>query len=243
MKQFLFAIALLPSVLFSQKQGEITYKEISKFEIPEQYKQYASNMPDSIVKETILLFTESKSIYKNYENLDAQVDPEGGQWWMMWFKKDIQTYKDFESKRKIEKQDFMDKTFLINEELSDTTKWKVKPSDVVILGYPCMKATTARDSTEITAWFTTQIPVSNGPSMSGGLPGMILKIEVPFGRPGGRGGSGTMVIIADKVTLREVGSKEIQEPKKGKQVTREEYNTIVKTKMEEMRKSGNSWGR
>jgi GLPGLI family protein len=242
MKQFLFAIALLPSMLFSQKQGEIIYKEISKFEIPEQYRQYASNVPDSIVKETILMFTETKSIYKNYENLDEVVDPEGGQWWMMWFKKDIQTYKDFETKKKVEKQDFMDKTFLITEELADTTKWKITPSSEAILGYACMKATTVRDSLEITAWFTTQIPVSNGPSTSGGLPGMILKIEIPFGRTGR--GSGTMVIVADKVTLRDVTAKEIQQPKKGKQVTREEYNEIVRIKTEEMRKSGGgSWGR
>jgi hypothetical protein len=73
---------------------------------------------------------------------------------------------------------------------------------------------------------------------------MILKIEIPFGRPGGRSGSGNMVIIADKVTLREVSSKEIIEPKKGKQVTREEYNEIVRTKTQEMRQSGGgSWGR
>jgi GLPGLI family protein len=242
MKRVLLLLSILPFAIFAQKRGEITYKEISKFEIPEQYRQYASNMPDSIVKETILVFTETKSIYKNYENLNENVDPEGGQWWMMWFKKDIQTYKDFSAKKKVEKQDFMDKTFLISEELSDTTKWKIKPSEDVILGYPCMVATTIKDSLEITAWFTTQIPVSNGPSTSGGLPGMILKIEIPFGKTGR--GSGTMVIVADKVTLRDVSPKEIQEPKKGKQVTREEYNEIVRTKTEEMRRSGSgSWGR
>ena len=241
MKKFFILIFTLPMFVFSQnKQGEIRYKEITKFEVPEEYKQYMTGMPDSLIKETILLFNETESIYKNFENLDAAVDPEGGQWWMMWFNKDVQTYKNFKDSIRIEKQDFMDKVFLIKEKLIDTTKWKIKPSTDAVLGYQCMKATTVRDSIEVTVWFTTQIPISNGPSMSGGLPGMILKVEVPFSS--GRRGNGMMTIIADKVTFREIGPKEIEQPKKGKEVTREEYTAIVTEKMKEMRQSG-QWGR
>lgn len=241
MKKIFSLLFAIPLLGFAQNlQGEIRFKEITKFEVPEEYKQYMTGMPDSLVKETILLFNEEESIYKNFENLDAAVDPEGGQWWMMWFNKDVQTYKNFKDSIRIEKQDFMDKIFLITDKLQDTSKWKITPGMETILGYQCMKATTMRDSLEVTAWFTTQIPQSSGPSMSGGLPGMILKVEVPYN--GGRRGSGKMTIIADKVTMREVSSGEIGRPKKGKQVTRDEYNEIVRQKMKEMRES-DQWGR
>lgn len=241
MKKILLGLFVFPLGLLAQnKQGEIIYKEISKFEVPEEYKQYMRDMPDSIVKETILLFTENESIYKNHENLDAPAESESQSWMMMWFKNDNQVYKNYQEKYTIEKQDFMQKPFLIKGDMVDTVKWKIVPNMQEILGYQCMKATTTKDSTEITVWFTTQIPVSNGPSMSMGLPGMVLKVEVPFG--GGKRGSGNMTIVADKITLREVETKEITMPKKGKEVTREEYNEIVKQKIEEMRQNGGGWG-
>lgn len=77
---------------------------------------------------------------------------------------------------------------------------------------------------EITAWYTMQIPVSAGPGEYWGLPGLILEIN-----------SGRTTILCTKITLNPENKKEIKKPTKGKEVGREEYQDIVKKKMEEMR--------
>ena len=44
-----------------------------------------------------------------------------------------------------------------------------------------------------------------------------------------------------EIEFKEIDSSQLSEPKEGKEVTREQYNKIVRRKMEEMRNNG-SWG-
>ena len=55
--------------------------------------------------------------------------------------------------------------------------WKLDAmKDTVILGYRCQRAFTSYAGREYTAWYTTQIPISEGPYKFNGLPGLIVKI-------------------------------------------------------------------
>ncbi len=54
-------------------------------------------------------------------------------------------------------------------------EWKITNEADVILGFPCIKATTFFRGREWTAFFTPEIPVSEGPWKLCGLPGLILK--------------------------------------------------------------------
>lgn len=65
--------------------------------------------------------------------------------------------------------------FLYEEELPRQA-WTVCNETQEILGYTCQKATTSFLGREYTAWFTMDIPISNGPWKLGGLPGMILNV-------------------------------------------------------------------
>ncbi|MBR4433543.1 MAG: GLPGLI family protein [Bacteroidaceae bacterium] len=65
--------------------------------------------------------------------------------------------------------------FLYEEELPKQV-WKVCDETQEILSYSCQKATTQYLGRDYTAWFTTKIPISNGPWKFGGLPGMILNV-------------------------------------------------------------------
>ena len=76
----------------------------------------------------------------------------------------------------------------------------------------------------VTAWYTPQIPVSNGPGEYWGLPGLILEIN-----------SGRTTILCTEVVINPTEKEEIKAPTKGKKVTRKEYTVIIKKKMEEMR--------
>ena len=76
----------------------------------------------------------------------------------------------------------------------------------------------------VTAWYTPQIPVSNGPAEYWGLPGLVLEIN-----------AARTTILCSEIIMNPEEKTEISAPNKGKQVSREEYNEIVKKKMQEMR--------
>lgn len=87
----------------------------------------------------------------------------------------------------------------------------------------------------ITAWYTPQIPISQGPENYWGLPGLILEIN-----------NGKTTVLCTKVVLNSKDKKEIKPSTNGTVVTQKEYDDIAVKKMEEMRQmyqgSGNNHG-
>lgn len=76
---------------------------------------------------------------------------------------------------------------------------------------------------EIVAWYTPDIPISNGPENYYGLPGLILEVS-----------AGKTTLLCSKIVLNIKDKKEIKAPTNGKVVTQTEYDDIVKKKMEEV---------
>lgn len=75
----------------------------------------------------------------------------------------------------------------------------------------------------ITAWYTPQIPVNNGPAMYQGLPGLILEVH-----------DGKLTIICSKIVINPEDKIEIEEPTKGKEVNQGKYDEIMDKKAQEM---------
>ena len=75
----------------------------------------------------------------------------------------------------------------------------------------------------VSAWYTPQIPVNNGPAMYQGLPGLILEVH-----------DGKLTIICSKIVLNPEDKVEIEEPTKGKEVNQKEYDVIMEKKAKEM---------
>ncbi len=151
-------------------------------------------------------------------------------------------YKNLKTKTWLEQVDFFGKDFLISDSL-EKYDWKLEGETKKIGNYNCYKATyvVPREIKEekvkainilgddkekdfvITAWYTPEIPVSQGPDKYWGLPGLILEIT-----------SGSDIILCTKITLNPKEKHEIVPLKKGEKVTRAELTTILEKKMKEM---------
>jgi GLPGLI family protein len=83
----------------------------------------------------------------------------------------------------------------------------------------------------ITAWYTPEIPVNQGPESYWGLPGLILEVN-----------DGKTVILCSKVVLNTKEKAEIKAPTKGKVISQKEYDETVVKKMEEMREMNQGQG-
>jgi GLPGLI family protein len=64
----------------------------------------------------------------------------------------------------------------VYEESLPVFDWTIEPETQTIQSYNCQKATMSFRGRSFIAWFTTDIPISNGPWQFGGLPGLILKL-------------------------------------------------------------------
>ena len=63
------------------------------------------------------------------------------------------------------------------EQPSNLFDWKIHDEIKDIKGYAAQKATTTYSGRDYIAWFTTDIPISDGPFKFNGLPGLIIEIS------------------------------------------------------------------
>lgn len=73
--------------------------------------------------------------------------------------------------------DHLAKDYYRYEEVMPVQTWSILDEKKDILGYTCRKAECTFRGRKYIAWFTTEIPVSNGPWKFWGLPGLILEVR------------------------------------------------------------------
>ncbi len=241
MKKLLLPLLVaLPLSFFAQVRAVVEYEQTIKIEIPDKVKQRMADqgiqfkIPESRSVNHILTINNTQSNFKM--KLPEKDDVEeravefknrrrgGFRFRGMRWGADNLFYKNLETGKKVQKQDLMGKTFLIEDDL-DAYKWKVTGNSLKILDYQCMEASAVDGERVIKAWFTPQIPVSNGPAAYGQLPGLILKVDINDGK---------QVFLAKSVEL-DAEFESFEQPAKGKKVTQAEFEEIRKKKMEELR--------
>lgn len=65
---------------------------------------------------------------------------------------------------------------IIYEDTLSAQSWSITDSTKTVLRYACQQATSNFRGRQWTAWFTTDVPVSDGPWKFGGLPGLIMEV-------------------------------------------------------------------
>lgn len=86
---------------------------------------------------------------------------------------DCYVYKDVEAGKILMEQYYMGRPFLISDSAFHQD-WVVTRERQEIMGIDCQKAVCGDTAT---AWFTVDIPISDGPSIACGLPGLILRLD------------------------------------------------------------------
>ncbi len=242
MQKIVFSFSLIFTSLIGISQdttGVITYEEVINTAVDmakaeeQGWSQWAELVPKSMTFKKKLIFTPSFSMYSN---IPEEEDPNESNMVKRMARRyanaNNQTYINSETNDFVEQQDFMGKTFLIKGK-PEELKWKMTPEMKEIMGYVCLKAIYTDTANVIEAWFTADIAVPVGPEKYGGLPGVILELSNKKDKK---------VLTAIKIEFRAIDLSEVQEPTKGKEVTREEYNKIVQDKIKEMKENGGGFG-
>ena len=249
---------LLTSLVSAQEfNGIATYKTQRKMEIAmdstqmstEMHQQMMAMIKKQFEREYTLNFNNNESVYKQVEELDKPTGVgNGGMQIVVAGSGDSDVlYKNTKDAYYLNQNELFSKQFLINDNL-EQPEWTFEKETKNIGNYTCFKATYTRMVPEermgppsevgtevpeveqtVTAWYTLQIPVKQGPSMYYGLPGLILEVS-----------AGNESILCSKIVLNPKDGITISKPEKGKKVNQEEYDAIMEKKMREMDERMNS---
>lgn len=233
-------------------QGKATYKTFRKVDFKMKVdgensamqKQIQEQLKKQFQQTYTLNFNKSESVYTQNKELSSPQTNTGGVSIVIAGNgggTDV-LYKNILNKEYLNKTEISGKRFLIKDQLEDYG-WEMSSETKNIGNYTCYKATRSREETRTsmsvtdgkpeekkekvtvttTAWYTPQIPVSNGPGEFWGLPGLILEIQ-----------DGKLTIACSEIVMNPSDKVEIKVPKKGKKVNQEEFDEIMDKHSKEM---------
>lgn len=249
------AILVAPAPLAAQ-QGTITYNHVVKRELPPGFAQRMREPPPPQTNTVLVHFSPTVSLMVRNANPRRQGeggrrfggggdravdgarfrDRRGGGRFGFGFRPGASpdqattlqaAYLDYAEGIMVEARGFLGRTFRVTRE-RPTYAWRIGTEQAEHLGYTVMKATAEHDSTTVEAWFTPQIPVAGGPASYGGLPGMILVLSL---------NDGQTQYQATEVALKELEEGLIAPPEDGDEVSYEEFEKLVRERIEEMTRS------
>ena len=212
----------------------------------EMQKQLQARIQKMNQKTFILNFDKKTSTYKEDVQLDAPIPKVGGAGVMVMSfggsGNGSVYFKNINEKRFVNQTEIMGKRFLVKDSLPNY-QWELSTETKNIGNYTCYKATFTREVEDIkmvfedgeskedkikktvttTAWYTPQVPVSNGPDNYQGLPGLILEIN-----------DGERLIVCTEIILNPSEKIEVKAPEKGEIVSQEAYDKIQEEKTKEL---------
>jgi len=211
---------------------------------PDQMAEIQAQLKKQMEREYVLSFNPIESNWKQVESLGggpATASSGGMQIVINQGSQDRVLYKNIADQTFEQEQEIMGKEFLIKDAL-ETAEWELTGETKQIGNYTAQKATYSRivdsqrfstgmtemenvkDTIQVTAWFTPEIPVPHGPENYFGLPGLILELQ-----------NSGRTLICEKIELNPSAEPvAIVRPKRGKEVTREEFRTVQEESMKQM---------
>lgn len=240
------------SVMAQGLTGRAYYKSTAQVRLqldstkmaPEQMAEIQAQLKKQMEREFVLSFTPIESNWKQVESLGggpATASSGGMQIVINQGSQDRILYKNVAEQTFEQEQDVMGKEFLIKDAL-EPAEWELTGETKKIGNYTAQKATYSRivdsqrfstgmtemenvkDTIQVTAWFTPEIPVPHGPENYFGLPGLILEVQ-----------NSGRTLICEKIELNPSANPvKIERPKRGKEVSRDEFRAMQEESMKQM---------
>jgi GLPGLI family protein len=221
--------------------GTITYQQVTHYNFEniqaahgdnQRTQDWIASLPKEGLTVQVLNFNSKQALFEE-DNSEKEATPPGLQRAIMAessLKPIIpvaqKVYYDFEKKHKLEQIEYMTRFFLVQSEI-EAVAWKLGSEKKKVLDYICMGAAVTLNDQEIVAWFAPEIPVSLGPSVFGGLPGLILAVER----------NGETAYVATSVNLSPPAEESMLKPNKGSIMTREKFESILEEKEKERKEN------
>lgn len=222
------------------KGGTVKYEHMDKFvhglqprtgPNREAFNNFLANLPKTLKESKVLFFNTNYSLFE----LDLTAEGIVYEGRMQGMIQRIQmgqppetkitkVFIDLKKNKKTTQVELMTRLFLLEAKV-EKFDWKPGTEQRKIQGYVCQEATTKIGEETITAWFAQEIPVSVGPDVYGGLPGLILAVDI----------NGDNILLATSVDLI-VPDDNISEPKDGKKIKQKAYDIILAEKIAEHEK-------
>jgi GLPGLI family protein len=187
MKKNLLAACGLSLIAFivqaQQKEGKVFYERTSQLQIrfAGMNEEMERQIPQTRVDKFELTFANNQSLWKQAEQENQDDGSFGGggmQINIVAAGSDDVLYTNFDAAKKVELRVMFDKKFIVEDSIRPL-KWKMSEETKTILNHLCRKATSVRyskrmmmnmdngkmerkevdDTSNIVAWFTTDIPV------------------------------------------------------------------------------------
>lgn len=219
------------------------------------YKQIMEGLSKPSNQNYQLVFTQTESSYDEIKQLAKPKKPTNGVSVSFTASGGVASniYKDLTAGEYVKKDQIMGKDFIITDKLP-TYDWQLHNETKKIGNFTCYKATYVPESDElvekeeessdenkktglldmafsdydptITAWYTPEVQVSNGPGDFQGLPGLIMEVK-----------QDNTIILLTSLLINPEASFKLKVPKGGKKINQKDFDALQKKKMDEMQKN------
>jgi GLPGLI family protein len=212
--------------------------------------QIKARLKNRLEKTYFLTFNTQESFFKEDEKIDAISGATDS--WGAYFSRGNQ-YKNVKESKLIQSQEFYGKRFLVKDSLYKIN-WTMGTESKKIGNYTCYKAKAFVPKQELNwynfswsdlrkvekkegeaekpeeamivveAWYSPQIPVSQGPAEFWGLPGLILEVSY-----------NNTTLLCTEVVINKDREEEITIPTKGEEITKSAYTETIRKRMQNFR--------
>ncbi|MEY4835993.1 MAG: hypothetical protein RI980_2108 [Bacteroidota bacterium] len=203
-------------------------------------------------KKYLLTFNKNEALFEEVVALEKPNPGQGGMTISVSMSGDGDKYMNTKDKISYTEEDLFGDEFVIKDSLPKIA-WEITTETKIIGDYTCVKATyiepVSKNDLEaydryqekikkekttlfqmkkpepqtITAWYTSEIPVSFGPNGVWGLPGLILQLE-----------NENYIYFCTKVNLKNNEKVKIKIPNSGKIISKKEYEKYEKKMQKQM---------
>ncbi|WP_353169395.1 GLPGLI family protein [Flavobacterium sp.] len=213
-------------------------------------------MKKAFQKNYLLTFNKNEALFEEVVALEKPNPTQGGVSFSVSMSGDGNKYMNTKDKISYTEEDIFGDEFVIKDSLPKIA-WEISNETKIIGDYKCVKATyvepVSKNDLEayeryqektkngksslfemkkpepktITAWYTSEIPVSFGPNGVWGLPGLILQLE-----------NENYIYFCTKVSLKNNEIVKIKIPNSGKVISKKEYEKYEKKMQKQMEDNG-----